>query len=38
MPIKPAVQTSKKPQFFPGVAPAVPLFEKEFGKPVDVTR
>jgi hypothetical protein len=38
VPIKPAVQTSKKPQFFPGVDPAVPLFEKEFGEPVDVTR
>jgi hypothetical protein len=38
MPIKPAVQTSKKPQFFPGVDPAVPLFEKEFGEPVEVTR
>jgi hypothetical protein len=38
MPIKPAVQISKKPQFVPGVDPAVPLFEKELSKPVDVTR
>ena len=38
MPIKPAVQISKKPQFLPGVDPAVPLFEKELGEPVDVTR
>jgi hypothetical protein len=38
MPIKPAVQISKKPQFLSGVDPAVPLFEKELSEPVDVTR
>jgi hypothetical protein len=38
MPIKPAAQISKKPQFLPGVDPAVSLFENEFGEPVDVTR
>lgn len=38
MPIKPAVQISNKPQFLPGVDPAVSLFEKELSKSVDVTR
>jgi hypothetical protein len=38
MPIKPAVQVSKKPEFLPGVDPAVALFEKKPSKPVDVAR
>ena len=36
MPIKPAIQVSKKPEFIPGVNPAVALFEKKRSKLVDV--
>jgi hypothetical protein len=36
MPIKPTVQVSNKPEFLPGVGPAVALFEKKPGKLVDV--
>jgi hypothetical protein len=38
MPIKPAVQVSKKPELLSGVDPAVALFEKEPSKPVGVAR
>ena len=36
MPIKPAIQVSKKPEFIPGVNPAVALFEKKRSKLVDM--
>jgi hypothetical protein len=36
MPIQPAIQVSKQPEFIPGVNSAVALFEKKRSKLVDV--